>query len=254
MQYTPYSDVNEVLELLLLNLKKVLGDKLMGLYLYGSLLTGDFDIEISDIDLLAVTSTDIDDNEFSALNKMHKDFVKEYKKWNDRIEIAYVSKDALKTFKTKKSQIAIISPGEPFHRKVAGNDWLINWYMVRGKGITLFGPTPTTLITLISKEEFIRANREQTKEWREWVHNDHKLGFQAYAILTMCRALHVYRHGEQISKKQAAIWAQKELPQWSSLIQNALVWRRDKENKRVDEKTFPVTVKFVHFVIDQIVN
>ena len=61
-------------------------------------------------------------------------------------------------------------------------------------------------------------------------------------------------HLKQVSKKQAALWAQTCFPQWASLIQMALVWRAAWRDETVDhEATFPETVRFVHFVIDQIV-
>ena len=40
-------------------------------YLYGLLVSGDFDYEVSDIDLLAKTASVIDENEFAAIEKMH---------------------------------------------------------------------------------------------------------------------------------------------------------------------------------------
>ena len=43
--------------------------------------------------------------------------------------------------------------------------------------------------------------------------------------MTMCRALYTLKLEEYLSKKQAALWAEKELPEWSSLIQQALSWR-----------------------------
>jgi len=49
----------------------------MGLYLYGSLTTGDFDPESSDIDLLAVTSSGVSGAEFEALRAMHLEFSRE---------------------------------------------------------------------------------------------------------------------------------------------------------------------------------
>ena len=62
---------------------------------------------------------------------MHYDFVATNQKWDDRIEIAYLAVIALKTYRSHVSQIAVISPGEPFHVKEAGKDWLINWCVVR---------------------------------------------------------------------------------------------------------------------------
>ena len=71
MQVTPYAGINELLELLLASLQSILGAKLVGLCLNGSLVIGDFDPDISDIDLVAALSSDIDDREFVALSKMH---------------------------------------------------------------------------------------------------------------------------------------------------------------------------------------
>ena len=39
-------------------------DSLVGLYVYGSLVTGDFDKDRSDIDLLAVVDSDVDGDTF----------------------------------------------------------------------------------------------------------------------------------------------------------------------------------------------
>jgi predicted nucleotidyltransferase len=253
MHITPYKDIDTLLSSLLSQMQQILDKKLVGLYLYGSLVTGDFDREISDIDLLAATASDIDDTEFNALNQMHLDFVDNHPAWEDRIEIAYVSAAALKTYKSQVSTIAVISPGEPFNRKEAGRDWLINWWVVREKGVPLFGPDPATLIDPISKQEFLDAVRKQAQAWGEYITRArHSRPYQAYAILTLCRALYAYTHGEQASKKQAALWAAKHLPAWSSLIHNAFVWRAAWRDETVDhEATFPETARFVDVVRDQ---
>ena len=40
---TPYADVNAILGLLLARVERILGDQFTGMYLYGSLSSGDFD-------------------------------------------------------------------------------------------------------------------------------------------------------------------------------------------------------------------
>jgi Domain of unknown function (DUF4111)/Nucleotidyltransferase domain len=249
---TPYADINQLLKLLLSGMQKILGAKLIGLYLYGSLVIGDFDPNISDIDLVAALSSNIDDKEFGTLQKMHDDFANYHKQWDDRIEVCYISVAALRTVKSQTSIVANISPGEPFHRREASKEWLTDWYVVREKGIPLFGPSPKTIIEPISKDEFIRSVKANTKAWRVCIHDMHNRKSQAYAILTMCRALYTYKNGEQVSKNQAAIWAEKEFPEWSKLIQNALLWREVGRDENVDhDATFPETLGFVHFVISQ---
>ena len=222
---TAHADINQLLELLLSSMQKILGEKLVGVYLYGSLVIGDFDPTISDIDLVAALASDLDDKEFEALQRMHVDFAHQHKEWDDRIEVCYISLAALQTVKTGTSQVANISPGEPFHKRETPIEWLISWYLVRETSITLFGPAPKTIIEPISKDEFIGAIRAHTEAWDEWIHDMHHRNSQAYTILTICRALYTLKCGEQVSKKQAALWAEKEFPERDSLIENALVWR-----------------------------
>jgi predicted acyl esterase len=75
----------------------------------------------------------------------------------------------------------------------------------------------------------------------------HERKSQAYAILTMCRALYASKNGEQ-----AALWAQKDFPEWSSLIQNALLWREAWHDENVNhDATFQETLRFVRFAISQ---
>ena len=58
---------------------------------------------------------------------------------------------------------------------------------------------------------------------------------------------------KQVSKKQAALWAQQALPQWAKLIQHALLWRENWRNEQVNnEATLAETKRFVNFVREQI--
>jgi predicted nucleotidyltransferase len=252
MHPTAYPHVNQLLDDLLSHMQQVLGSKLVGLYLFGSLVAGDFDEDISDIDLLAATADDINESEFDALHRMHRQIISRYPQWRDRLEIAYLSLHGLSTFKTQTSRLGIISPGEPFHIIEAGKDWLINWHVVREQGLTLYGPPPRTIIAPTSDEEFVQSVKGYLGLWYERMEGEHTRPSQAYAILTMCRALYTVTHGKQISKIQAAAWAMRELPEWASLIQNALVWRQAWRDKNIDHATMPETRRFVYFILDRI--
>lgn len=91
---------------------------------------------------------------FARLDALHGGFVAAYPQWEERVEIAYLTQAALKTFRTQSSPIAIISPGEPFHFKEAGHDWLINWWIVRRQGVALYGPPAQDVIDPIGDDEF----------------------------------------------------------------------------------------------------
>lgn len=253
MQETQHADIYRLLESLLSRMRNILQEKLVGLYVYGSLTTGDFDPESSDVDLLAATSSDVSNTEFDALRAMHLDFARDNPVWDDRIDVQYLSVAALRTFRTQRSPIAIISAGEPFHMTEAGKEWLLNWYVVREEGVALFGPPAEALIGPITWEEYAGCVRDYAVEVADRMKSVRDRKGQAYAILTMCRALCAQRTGEKVSKRQAAQWAQEELPQWSGLIESALAGRDACGEQQADHAaTRAETIRFVNFVRDQV--
>ena len=249
MPPTDYPEINHLLDVLLASLQDVLGDNLVGLYLYGSLVWGDFDIEISDIDLLAALERDLTDVEATAIKHMHDTIAARFSTWDNRIEVQYYSKLGLKTFKTQSRPMGNISPGEPFHMITAGPDWLMNWYFVQEHGLTLFGPPPATLIDRVTLDEFVQRARDDTVEWRNRMTRIQNVPGQSYAIMTMCRALYTIRFRQHVSKLKAVEWAASEFPEWAPLIKNAFIWRKNPDygTANLEEST-----QLVNFLIDQV--
>lgn len=243
-----------LLDDLLRHIRLTLGDRLLGLYLYGSQVTGDFDPLISDLDLLAVLRQRADRWAVAVLGSMHRAFVERYPAWADRIEVQYVAAHDLQTFKSHPIGMAVISPGEPLHLIAAGANWTVNWYMVQERGRTLFGPPPDRWIEPIEHAEFVATIGRHMRQWRRWiVELPRRPGALAYAILTMCRGLYTVTCGQQVPKRQAARWAQRELPEWAALIERALVWRCAQPPDPPDlDAVYIQTVRFVRAVIDRI--
>lgn len=245
MEPTPYADANQLIAVLFARLQSLLGSKLVGLYLEGSLVLGDFDPKTSDIDLLAAVSGEIDDAEYAALEEMHANLVKEYPQWDDRVEVCYISVEGLQSVKTIACPIINISPGEPFHRTEAKKEWIMNWYLTRESSKTLFGPPPKTLIEPISHAEYIQSVKDHARSWDQWVEDMRNRYAQSYAIFSLCRALYSVRNGKQVSKKQAALWAKAQLPEWAGVIQNAIDWKDAGRDTEPDEVSFQQTRQFV---------
>jgi predicted nucleotidyltransferase len=220
----PFKDINDLLLTLVSKVSITLSDNLIGIYVYGSLVEGDFNYERSDIDLLVAVKEDITDEQFFCLDKMHGEIVDQYPAWYDRIEIAYVSLSNLKYFKTTLGKIAVISPGEPFNIKDAGKDWLINYYLIQCKSIILYGPNPQTIIEPIAKDEFIASVKEQALEWKNRiVETKNSVGHQHYAVLTLCRAFYTLTFGKQPSKLMAGTWMFGKSEKWKDLIDRSLL-------------------------------
>src|SRR6185369_15333424 len=60
MGWTAYPEIDETLAALLSGSRAILGDNLFGMYLFGSLASGDFDADTSDIDFAVVTHAAVD--------------------------------------------------------------------------------------------------------------------------------------------------------------------------------------------------
>lgn len=124
---------------------------------------------------------------------------------------------------------------------------MIDWYQLRHVGMALFGPPPASLVPVISHDEYVEAVRQHLQAWPDWVDGFVTRGSQAYAILTMCRGLRTWRTGEDASKREAARWACAVLPEYASLIQDAMAWRQQSRfGPRIDGTvTRDVTRRFV---------
>ena len=235
-------------------LQNILDENLFGLYLYGSLVGGGFVEGISDIDLFALLVNELTEDEFHQLEILHNIFVQHHPIWENRLEIAYLTKHALSTFRTTTNPIAIISPGEPFHIKDAGTDWAINWYILRQQGKVLFGKPVEDVFPKISEQEFIGYVHQQAVEWGDWVVNTREsTRYQAYAVVTLCRALFAVTNGQQPSKQDAADWFVQQYPSYSELVNWALKIRViDDELVPNPQRSYAEVEAFVQFVINEI--
>jgi hypothetical protein len=227
-----------------------LGGDLVGSYLFGSVVTGDFDPGISDVDTVAVVRSDLTEAQLVALERLHRDIVEEMPRWEDRVEVVYLSSRALTTFRTASSAAARISPGEPFHVIEVDHRWLIDWYQLQDVGVALRGPPAASLVPVISHDEYVEAVRQHMVAWPDRTDGLVTQGSQAYAILTICRGLRTWRTGEHASKREAAGWACEVLPEHADLIRDAVVWReRSRIEPRIDGMaTREATRRFVNDV------
>lgn len=221
--------------------------------MFGSLMTGDFDETISDIDLLVAVTNPLDQTSFDALDKMHQHIIQQFPQWEGRLELAYVSTHALKTFRTEPYKIGIISPGEPFHIIDSSEGWLMNWYLVRETGKTLLGKPKTEVIDPITKAEYIQVVKAHTLAWREYLKDKPDKSFLSYAVLTLSRGFYTVVHQNPASKVKAATWAKTTYPQWTTLIENALKWRHDPtaDNLTPDD-IHPQIEAYLAFVLERL--
>jgi len=246
MRPTSHDQVNGLIRDLLDRLQTVFGSDLVGAYLYGSAATGDFDPTRGDVDLVVACASEVE-TRFRNLQTMHRELVLAHQEWNDRIDVIYLSTAALRDLRSESVSLAVISPGEPLHLTEMSPKWSMNWYLVREQGVTLFGPPVRDLIPVVTQDEFVASVRVHLQCWPAWIATSDRPGFHAYAVLTICRALYTCRHGQQLSKVQAAQWAAREFPEWAEVIEQALVWR---ESPATAGRA-PDAINFVNFAVQK---
>jgi hypothetical protein len=233
-------------------LGSALGAGLVALYLYGSSVTGGFDVGVSDLDLLAVTARDISDTDLATVSAFHRAIVELHPEWDDRLEIVYVGRATLAWFRSG-GLLGVISPGEPFHVRDGVEQWLQNFYLVRETGATLFGPCPGDLLPNVSWAEFIAATKRYAGEVRGRSLRDATPGARAYAVLTMSRALCTIRSARPCSKQEGADWARSRMPEWGSLLDEAEQCRLSRGRAGfTEEATLTAAEAFIRLLGDEI--
>jgi len=237
---TPHPDINALLNDLLSRVQELLGSRFVGLYLYGSLASGEFDPQRSDIDFLVVTDGTLSAGMLRAVASMHQHLAEVHPRWTRRLEGSYVPQQALRRYDPTRADYPSLRMDGSFALDHHGPDWVIHLHMIREHGIALAGPAPSTLIDPVTPNELREAALATLHDWWAPMLEDparlRKREYQAYAALTMCRALYTLQHGTVVSKPVAAHWAKTFLgQQWDELIDEALSWPRGRQSDRLSE-------------------
>jgi hypothetical protein len=248
---TPYPDVNAVLNMLLSEVQAILGNHFIGMYVHGSVASGDFNPQRSDIDFVVVTADELPDEMLSALEAMHGRITSSGLKWATRLEGDYIPQPALRRYDPSHAQYPHLGVDRHFDVEQHDSNGVIQRHAIREHGVVVAGPAPQTLIDPIQPNDLRRAVLGILREW--WlpqVHDParlHSSEYRAYAILTMCRALYTLQHGTVVSKTVAARWAQEALGErWATLIERALAWPDDVQSDNMNE-----TLDFIQYTLQR---
>ncbi len=244
---TPYPDVNNVLNRLKTDVKAALGKQFIGMYVHGSLAAGDFNIKTSDIDFIVITNGVLSADSISQLRSIHKSIINSDLNLGKKLEGSYIPLSILKENNPPDTPRPYINEGE-FHLGRSGWEWILEKSVLLQNGIIVEGPFLKEFINPISSDDLKHATCKILNEWwRPMLQDTTRLecdGYQAYAILSMCRALYTLKYGVIASKPVAATWVKKELnKEWVTIINLAL--RDNIGVEKLDE-----VLDFIRFTLD----
>lgn len=249
---THFPELNSVLGHLVDGVREVLGSNFVGAYLQGSFALGDAD-ENSDVDWIVVTHDDIPASELPRLDVTHKQLHARPETWAQHLEGSYFPERIFKSLAGAPTEVSG-APREPgsidphtgapptvypllylnngsnsLARSQHDNTLVARW-ILREHGVTLFGPSPQTLIDPVVPADLAEESLAVMKRFGEDLLTGaakiEALWLQGFVVLFYCRVLGSVATGTILSKPAAASWAKANLdPRWHSLIEGAWTQR-----------------------------
>ncbi|GCE09507.1 aminoglycoside adenylyltransferase domain-containing protein [Dictyobacter aurantiacus] len=203
-----------------------LGEQLVAIYLHGSVATGDFVPNLSDLDLIAVVETSLPASKKEELQAW---FAKHTPPSTlAGIDCELLTRQAAATPSRLPHWDTIIrvqrhQPHFDVHIPESTDGYsLLDLAMARERGCVLTGPPPMTVIAASPRHFLLQACTTQLRRPLSWdVIND-----RSGAILTACRSWLYLFKGLHATKSEAGAWAKSQLPCYASLIDTALAQRR----------------------------
>ncbi|MCD4754072.1 MAG: DUF4111 domain-containing protein [Anaerolineaceae bacterium] len=219
-----------LIETLHQQLRAVLKNQFVGLYIHGSVALSAFEEDRSDIDFLVVTQKILDSETLEELKEMHKTLFESNLYGAKILEGSYIPKNELWRYDPEHAIHPALRCDGTFAIDGHGIDWVIQRYVLREKGIKIAGPEIKSLITPVSSSDLMNAAYGILKDWWYPQLTDQSLlkadEYQAYAVVTMCRSFYTIQFADVVSKSDAAEWFVGAYPQWESLVRKAETWRK----------------------------
>jgi len=255
VDWTPYPELNVVLEALRLEITRALGENLVGMYLQGSFAVGDFD-EHSDCDFIVIVKAALSSPQVQALNEMHEMIYAMPYEWAKHLEGSYFTVEEIAG--EPGGNVWYVDHGHTkLERSNHCNTLVVRW-ILEHHGISLVGPPAQTFFPPIQTDALKQEMRRTLLDWGADILRDpepyRNRFYQGFITINYCRMLRDISLGEVGSKKQASEWAMKHLDaKWHGLIERSWSCRPDPATSvrtLPDPDDFAATLEFVQFAID----
>ncbi len=226
------TELQEFLDKITRDFPSVIGEPLIGVYLYGSLSYGDFEPHRSDVDVLVVLKRELSDAEYKRLGAWCASAASS--PWFKRTEMDLVVLDTLVTSNFGRFPTTHLSGGElkRAHDADAGNP--NNWINMYDCGVTLVGPEPKEFVPEVGEgkrmEGFRRTFDNLRSNAAEWEKRD--LWNQVYIVTVLALVAYNIRTKTMTSKKAALRAAGEHMPEFAPAFALALVHIDDYKHDR----------------------
>ena len=232
-------------------LQNTLRDKLLGLYLYGSLAYGCFNSETSDIDFVVVLSEPLTSEEEQKIAQLHE-YLGHDPEYGERIEGTYMTEEQVKTDNYPPDFLFYVA-GKEFVKAKKGQgeqDFPMHRQHLHESGLKIIGYEPQRLFLPVPWETLKRSLQQELLFIKEQFEKR-----PMYAVLNLCRVVRAYETHKLSSKKQGGEWGFQNLPaEFHEIIQTALEGYAHKQTDRQKQFLTKNLYRFYNYCIGRIAN
>jgi predicted nucleotidyltransferase len=269
--YTPYKELDIVLEDYAQKLNHALKGNLVGVYLQGSLAIGDFDMT-SDVDFVVVTNDELTSREVEDIQRIHDEVCKQDNRWVKRLEYSFFPREKINSVSspfengrensTEERKLWYFDNGSKKIEKSDHDNTLVVRWTLREKGIPLIGPSPKGFIKPIDPNDLRKEIRETMLGWGKQLMRDaspfKNRFYQSFIVLNFSRMLHDLHMGKVTSKLEAMKWARNTLDaEWEELVD--FCWRERQDTsisieQPANDRIFGKSIGFVAYTLEKADN
>ena len=211
-----FQQADQLLHKLAAECKKVLGGKLVGFYVHGSLSLGGFRWEKSDLDIIMVTATALSPAERHRL--LEKIVAADASGPAKGLEISVMTEENCRRFSYPTPYELHWSRAwrdcwehDPDvmtrERERFDSDLAAHITVARQAGFAIYGPQPKELFAEVPAEVFMDSIYRDIQDGKRGIQDD-----PVYFTLNLCRVLAYVKEGRVIGKEEAGKWALGHVP------------------------------------------
>jgi hypothetical protein len=202
------AEIDDLCQVFLAGLNQALGQKLLGVYLYGALTFPDAD-PLSDLDFHVILHAPLDGREKSQIQALHAALARDLSLLGSDLDGYYILlEDARRAS----------PPSDQLREDLQDLSWALECaHIRRGHCIILEGPDPLQVYPEVSWPALELALAEELAFVERNLQR-----YPAFSVLNLCRLVYSYRTQDVVvSKRFSAHWAGKKFPRWVPLIEAA---------------------------------
>jgi hypothetical protein len=217
-------------------LQENLAGQVQAFYLTGSIALGDFRLGRSDVDFVALLENSIPPDNFEKLALIHHAVERQFP--TIKMEGIYLQPYQLGSLEGETEAFPL------YHDGILS--WAnriplapVTWWILKNRGLALFGPDPANLSIPLSEDDLLRGQRENLNSyWAQWTRRPGRVASllsdwgTEWAVLGVLRIYYTLRERKITSKNGAGEYGLGHLPErWHPLIREAVALRNGEKRQ-----------------------